>query len=554
MTVPPPGPPRVLASGRTRLLARLVAVGLLQAAAVIAVLLIVRFVFDALAPRRGPVPFARILWVAPALLGVAAARGWLSYQSRLTSARLGREYSYALIMHLYDHLAALSTRSRETRSHGAVMMRFTNDIGTIRRWISRGLAAGTVAAIVVACALGVLARLSLALAGAVVLCLAAEALASRGPVRAIRGAVRRLRKVSGRLMAAVGEQTQAMGAIQAFGRLAGERERFARRSRSVLDAAIVQARAAGRLRAVTSTAAVLTRGAILVAGAFDVAAGRTTLGTVAAALTVAGLLAMRVRAAGRIYVYYQRAHVARRKIRQFLETPPRLRVVPRAADLEPGPGRIEFDRVTLEPGLREVSVAAAAGMRVALVGPNGAGKSTLLALAGRLIDPDAGRVLLDGQDLAGRSPESVRRTISLDSPDLPLLRGTVGYNLDFRRPDATSEEKERVRKLCGVDTLLADLPNGERSRVREGGRNLSLGQRQRIGLARALLGGPTVLLLDEADANLDEEAGRALDAVLAGFHGTVIMVSHRAERVEAADAVWHLEAGRLVGVEQRRPA
>jgi ATP-binding cassette subfamily B protein len=545
-------PPRVLASGRLLLFGRLVAIGLLQAAAMVAVLFLVRYVFDSLSGRHGPIHLGRILWVGPALAVVAAGRGWLAYQSRFNAARLGRNYTYEMIMHMYDYLTSLSPRSLQRRSHGAVMLRFSGDLSTIRRWISRGMAAGTVSGITIGIALAVLAWFSPTLALTVIVFLALEVLASRGPIKFIRRAVAQLRRVSGRLMAAIGEQIQAMASIQVFGEQGRERARFSRRSERVLRAAIVQARAAGQLQALTAAAAVAARAGILVAGAVEVSRGRTTLGTVAAALTVAGLLSSRVRSSGRIYVYYQRARVARRKILQFLATPTHLRHVPGAPDLKPGPGALEFERVTLSPGIREVNVRAETGMRVALVGPNGAGKSTLLALASRLIDPDEGRVMLDGQDLALHSLSSVRRRISMDSPDLPLLRGSVAHNLLYRRPDAPKEELGRVQSLCGVDKLLAELPEGERTRILEGGKNLSLGQRQRISLARALLGNPSVLLLDEADANLDEEAGRVLDVVLEEFRGTVIMVSHRPERIAKADVIWRLEEGRLVGVEQRR--
>jgi len=135
------------------------------------------------------------------------------------------------------------------------------------------------------------------------------------------------------------------------------------------------------------------------------------------------------------------------------------------------------------------------------------------------------------------------------SPDLPLLRGSIAHNLRYRWRDAPPEEVDRVRTLCGVDKVQADLAGSGRTRVLEGGANLSLGQRQRICLARALLGSPSVLLLDEADANLDPDAGRALDSVLEEFRGTVVMVSHLPERIARADIIWHMEEGRLVRIE-----
>jgi len=138
--------------------------------------------------------------------------------------------------------------------------------------------------------------------------------------------------------------------------------------------------------------------------------------------------------------------------------------------------------------------------------------------------------------------------VSMVGPDLPLLRGTVERNLRYRCPDAPEEELMRVWSLCGLHDVLSDLPDGLETRVRDGGKNLSAGQRQRIAIARALLGDPPVLLLDEADANLDAGARTVVDRVIRehGRRSTVIVVSHRPEILEWADAIWRMDGGRLV--------
>jgi ATP-binding cassette subfamily B protein len=142
------------------------------------------------------------------------------------------------------------------------------------------------------------------------------------------------------------------------------------------------------------------------------------------------------------------------------------------------------------------------------------------------------------------------------APHLPLLRGSVERNLRYRHPDATDEELARVVELCGLGDVLAELPDGLRSRVRDGGVNLSAGQRQRLALARALLGEPRVLLLDEPDANLDVSAREAVDRVIRNRrgHSTILVVSHRAEALALADVSWRLENGRIVRVDERNVA
>jgi ABC-type multidrug transport system fused ATPase/permease subunit len=307
-----------------------------------------------------------------------------------------------------------------------------------------------------------------------------------------------------------------------------------------------RAMVAGQLRGITEGTAAIASGAALVVGALEVAAGRTTPGVVVAAMTIVGFLVPPLRDLGRVQEYWHNSRVALQKVEQFLKTPSLVTEQRNAPELQLGAGRLEFDSVSLKGSLHEVSAIAEPGKIVALVGPNGAGKSTLLSLAARLIDPDKGKILLDGQDLAKYSLESVRRAIGMAGPDLPLLRGTVDKNLRYRWRDAPVEEITRVRQICGIDAVLAELAEGENTKVAEGGKGLSAGQRQRIGLARAILGNPPVLLLDEVDANLDAQATGVVDRVLAEHKGTVLIITHRKERLAAADVIWYLENGRLV--------
>ncbi|MGK2907867.1 MAG: ATP-binding cassette domain-containing protein, partial [Desulfuromonadales bacterium] len=165
-----------------------------------------------------------------------------------------------------------------------------------------------------------------------------------------------------------------------------------------------------------------------------------------------------------------------------------------------------------------------------------------------------GKVLIDGQDIRACNMASVREAIGIVSPDLPLFRGSVRYNLCYRKPEASAEEVERVYHLCKIDELLAQLPGGESFRVKEGGKNLSLGQRHRVAIARALLGRPEILIVDEIDANLDPQAIKVFEDVVKTFSGTVLMVSRSEERLALADSFWHLANGTLEDNGTRRSA
>ena len=208
-------------------------------------------------------------------------------------------------------------------------------------------------------------------------------------------------------------------------------------------------------------------------------------------------------------------------------------------------GGIEFRDVTVAGALAGVSLRAEPGQLVAVTGRNGAGKSTLLKVVARLAEPDGGEVLVDGQDLSTTTPRSTFRKVGMVSPDLPLMRGTVRRNLTYSRPDADPAELQRVIHAAGLDGLLAELPGGLTGWVIEGGRNLSVGQRHRIAIGRALLGNPPILLLDEPTANLDPDSRAAVRSVLARHHGTVLMATNDPDDLALADQVWTLEDGRV---------
>ncbi len=283
-------------------------------------------------------------------------------------------------------------------------------------------------------------------------------------------------------------------------------------------------------------------------GAFQVASGAASAGAVVAAMTIVGLLVPFLRDLGRVYEYWHGARVPREKIADFLETPTLAAVTEDLPELLPGPGRVEFAGVSVKGALQNFSAIAPAQSVIALVGPNASGKSTLLSLVARLIDADAGSILIDGQDIARHKLSSLRRAVSMVSPDLSLLRGRLDKNLRYRAPEASAQEVERVFALCGIDGLLRVLPEGGNTRIAEAGMSLSPGQRARIALARALMGNPLVLLLDEADGNLDPHAADIVERIVTNFSGTVILVTHKLERLAVADCVWHLESGRLIEI------
>jgi len=228
-----------------------------------------------------------------------------------------------------------------------------------------------------------------------------------------------------------------------------------------------------------------------------------------------------------------------------------------ARDLPPSaPGRggdLAFEDVSYRhsartDGLRDISFHAAPGKTIALVGPSGAGKTTVVRLALRLLDPQTGRVTIDGCDLRHVRQGSLRRAVALVPQEVALFNDTLKVNIAFAKPEASEEEIWAAAEAAELGAFIRALPEGMETKVGERGLKLSGGERQRVGIARALLADPRVLILDEATSALDGKTEAAIQATLrrARQGRTTLVVAHRLSTVSDADEILVIRGGRIV--------
>ena len=216
-------------------------------------------------------------------------------------------------------------------------------------------------------------------------------------------------------------------------------------------------------------------------------------------------------------------------------------------------GDVRFANVTFgyskkHPVLRDVSLYAKPGQKIAFVGSTGAGKTTITNLINRFYDVQGGRVLYDGIDVRDIRKAALRRSLGIVLQDTHLFTGTIADNIRFGKPDATQEEIEKAAKIANADSFIRRLPNGYETMVTADGANLSQGQRQLLAIARAAVSDPPVLILDEATSSIDTRTERliekGMDSLMQGR--TVFVIAHRLSTVRNANAIMVLEHGKIV--------
>lgn len=513
--------------------------GLAQGLMTVASASLVMRIFDRLSDQR-----EGALLLLAGLGLVIVCNAFLRGKERVLAERIGQDYVGAVRRRLYDRVLSTNPRRFVQRRRGSLLLKFVGDLSALRRWISLGLARLLVAGVAVSIALAALAWMywPFAIGVATVLLVSASWILWQGA--ALRAAIADARRCQANLSANVAEKLGNLATVQAFGQARRE-GRFLQRQSDRLSRSSI--RKAARIGAVRAAIDATAGSCVLVVLALACLSPQPELtpGMLAAVIGIIGFLTPPLRDLGRTQEYWLAAQVAGDNLRAIAKRSRRLRTRRGGQSLAVTEGRITFEAVSVRGALRAVCADAAGGARVAVVGPNGSGKSTLLNLVGRFFDPDKGRVLIDGQDIARVQLSSLRRQIGYVSADLPLIRGSLRKNLCYGAHKAGPERIRQVLDACELHELVDRIPSGLNGRIAESGADLSQGERVKVALARALLSGPRILLLDEADANLDSGARCVLRRLIQSFPGTVLVATHRNSALASCDAVWRLNGGRL---------
>jgi thiol reductant ABC exporter CydD subunit len=330
--------------------------------------------------------------------------------------------------------------------------------------------------------------------------------------------------------------------------LAGAGDAYRRETMATLRVAFLSALVLELAAALGTALVAVTLGVRLVGGSVSLEAALTVL-------LLAPELYAPIRSLGAQFHATADGLAAAERLFEALDVPPALAAVPAGAPPAPDPGRqpVRLECVTVRyadrpaPALERVDLELRPGEMVALVGPSGAGKSTLAALLVRLLDPTEGRILVGGRDLRSLDPDEWRRLVAW-APQRPrVFAATLAENVRMGRPGASDADVRGALRAAGADELVARLPDGLATRLGEGGRPLSAGEAQRVGIARAVVRDAGLVVLDEPTASLDPEGARALGMELRRLlrGHTVLLVSHRPEPVAFADRVVRLDRGRL---------
>jgi ABC-type multidrug transport system fused ATPase/permease subunit len=454
---------------------------------------------------------------------------------------------------LFRHLQRLSLGFYERNRAGVIISRITNDVVALDQLVTDGVTTLVQNTLILVGSAAILFYLDWRLALAVLTVFPAMAVATAVFRSRSSRAYEQVRERLGLVTATLAEDSGGMRVVQAFSREDANQRRFREVNEHYRAANQQTVILSGfyfpfvDLLSAIATAIVLGYGGYLVFG------GEVTIGTLFAFILYLSNFFDPVQQLSQLYNTFLAATAALDKIMDVTDEEPEVLDRPGARDLSHIRGDVSFDDVRFAYGrgaevLHGIDLHVPAGTTVALVGHTGAGKSTIAKLLARFYDPVDGRITIDDVDLRDVTQDSLRRQLGVVPQEGFLFAGTVHDNIAFGRPDATREDVVDAAKTVGAHDFIERLEDGYDTELQERGTRLSLGQRQLVAFARALLANPRILILDEATSSVDigteRKIERALETLLA--ERTAFIIAHRLSTIRGADLIVVLEHGRVV--------
>ncbi len=537
----------------------------------VAVPLLLRDIIDkGVTPKDSAVVIRLSLLVAV----IAVADAGLTMLQRWFSARIGEGLIYDLRSQVFTHVLRQPIAFFTRAQTGSLVSRLNSDVIGAQQAFTSVLSSVVSNAVSLVLIVGAMATLSWQLTLAALSLVPFFLIPARLMGRRLAGLSALQMNLNADMGSRMTERFNVAGAllVKLFGSPVREDAEYAERAAKVRDSGIRIAMnrtvfmVALGLVAAVATAMVYGFGGVMAVN------GMLTVGTLLALAALLARLYAPLTALSNVRVDIMTALVSFERVFEVLDLRPLIEEKPDAQPLPDGPLDVGLDSVAFrypsadevslaslettasgdrkagEPVLHDVSFVAEAGRLVALVGPSGAGKTTITSLVSRLYDPTAGEVRVGGMDLKDASLQSIHDSIGVVTQEAHLFHDTIRANLAYARPEASEEQMLEALRAAQISRLVDALPEGLDTVVGDRGHRLSGGEKQRLAIARLLLKGPRVVVLDEATAHLDSESEaavqRALDAALAGR--TSIVIAHRLSTVRGADQILVVEDGHIV--------